>query len=588
MLRRPPARAPADSTQDKNFILAALPENYRLYEHVKYIAGSDGAGQKSVKNHAAGANERQDAYLYGHPMGRKKRFRSPAEFFPHLLWLVTDESGNQDNCSCKLCCPEEIDEPKKEEVVQKTAATRTEPPQEAKPPQQQKMPLPPVTRTPSNSSSKVAIVTPNPLPRFRSMEQKADATPQRMLYRPGELVWYQRGPAWGLGVIVKRDTKSSQYTVHAVSHPFRKSEITSTSQPSILPWLAWSPPPLTIQSLNPSPANGQRVYSYESVDWNAVLEGRYGDGDPDVDGSILAAKGVESTVMPFQQTSSAPHETHYNGIFIGAEKIWVGDALRMRHSQFPSDILVLHDIIEQPNKTDASRPHILLVGDTYHWRVIQLEPNYVPSDGLSLPSRVREDLTFRNRITLANRDPSRRFSCYWRLDRKGAHLTIGDVKGRWYESGALMPLLQPKEFRANQERGTDIQDINLSMNGLGDCNKPPPGTAAAADRNGRTNTSFRAADTRVMTREEAFGRSISADVRISRGLDERGGSGEGGSPAQRQAAPSNAKPLSQVPQQYPAFQQLQQGYQQQPFDFPTGDFEQMMALDQQDELAFGQ
>ncbi|KAL8946578.1 MAG: hypothetical protein Q9222_007040 [Ikaeria aurantiellina] len=76
-----------------NYILAALPENYRLYERLKIGSGS---------------SEISDAYLYGHPQGRKKRYRSPADFFPHLLWLATDENGDPDNCSCKFCAPDDI------------------------------------------------------------------------------------------------------------------------------------------------------------------------------------------------------------------------------------------------------------------------------------------------------------------------------------------------------------------------------------------------------------------------------------------------------------------------------------------------
>ena len=89
-------------------MLVTFPENYRLYEHVKKTE-RDGKLEIKSKTHAAGGNDRQDAYLYGYPAGRKKRFRSPAEFFPHLLWLCTDESGDPDNCSCKLCQPEEMD-----------------------------------------------------------------------------------------------------------------------------------------------------------------------------------------------------------------------------------------------------------------------------------------------------------------------------------------------------------------------------------------------------------------------------------------------------------------------------------------------
>src|SRR6201999_2876828 len=101
-------------SQDKASILHDLPENYRLYEHIKSKAPQAGGESKPTKNHAGGGHDRQDAYLYGHPLGRKKRFRSPADFFPHLLWLATDPDGDRGNCTCKICSPEEFqpDEPK--------------------------------------------------------------------------------------------------------------------------------------------------------------------------------------------------------------------------------------------------------------------------------------------------------------------------------------------------------------------------------------------------------------------------------------------------------------------------------------------
>jgi hypothetical protein len=93
---------------DNGCILVTFPEGYRLYEHVKKTE-KDGQLEVKTKTHAGGGNDRQDAYLYGHPTGRRKRFRSPADFFPHLLWLTTDESGDPDNCGCKICSPEDLD-----------------------------------------------------------------------------------------------------------------------------------------------------------------------------------------------------------------------------------------------------------------------------------------------------------------------------------------------------------------------------------------------------------------------------------------------------------------------------------------------
>lgn len=77
----------------KEGILKNLPEDYTLWVH---SAAEEGSGPQKKKT-------RTDAYLYGHPMGSTKRFRSAAEFEPHLIWLATDDEGDSKNCSCKVC-----------------------------------------------------------------------------------------------------------------------------------------------------------------------------------------------------------------------------------------------------------------------------------------------------------------------------------------------------------------------------------------------------------------------------------------------------------------------------------------------------
>jgi hypothetical protein len=80
-----------------------------LWEHLKYNVDKVN-GTREKGKHAGGTFERQDAYLYGHPQGRKKRFRSPADFFPHLLWLAVDQEADNMNCSCKICSPDGDDD----------------------------------------------------------------------------------------------------------------------------------------------------------------------------------------------------------------------------------------------------------------------------------------------------------------------------------------------------------------------------------------------------------------------------------------------------------------------------------------------
>jgi hypothetical protein len=89
----------------RSFLLQDFPTGFTLWEHIKKTETADGTGRApKTKSHAAGGHDRMDAYLYGHH--GKKRFRSPGEFFPHLLWLLTDESKNYENCRCVCCCPD--------------------------------------------------------------------------------------------------------------------------------------------------------------------------------------------------------------------------------------------------------------------------------------------------------------------------------------------------------------------------------------------------------------------------------------------------------------------------------------------------
>jgi Transcription-silencing protein, cryptic loci regulator Clr2 len=101
------------------YILADFPEGYRLFEHIKTRKDA-ASGETAKKGHAGGGHDRQDAYLYGHPEGRKKRFRSPAEFFYHLKYLLDPECKDWRDCACKFCAPDEL-QPSKGRSVKRDA-----------------------------------------------------------------------------------------------------------------------------------------------------------------------------------------------------------------------------------------------------------------------------------------------------------------------------------------------------------------------------------------------------------------------------------------------------------------------------------
>ncbi|KAL1304518.1 hypothetical protein AAFC00_003504 [Neodothiora populina] len=623
---------------DKGYILVAFPENYRLFEHVKTVkrANEPGRSVTTTKTHAGGGNDRQDAYLYGHPMGRKKRFRSPADFFPHLLWLCTDEAGDPDNCTCKICCPEELDErsaapPLSVAVAEKQPAVSAAVKRESVPPV-------PVTQTPvtataaaaaaaagpalptqaantantigsgngntsainkvNNSSNTLPTAAPataaaatsasstattsataaarsvanpaasasssifppslqaqqpihrqstprdlapvnqplslattqrnmsspsqpttpqppvqRPLPIPRFLDQEIDLRYESFLFRQGEMVWYNRGTAWGLGVITQRwklpnDTAKAYFRVQPLSWPGEPLASETKSTVDLRPWLAWSVPPFTNQALNNLPN-----LTWDTADWRAIQQGRFGQGEIGVDGSILAAKQVDASYTTFaleSRTEPTPGivELRWSGIFLGAEKIWVGDSVRIKTPN-PTDIriLVVREILEHTQSSAfnaQSWKRLDLVGDVFAYSEIRHNNTRQPTpQGWIKPGitgRMAEDMRRRNPHTVGGKGTA----MFWNniANQQNAQVDIKNVKGRWYEASLLLPLLKGLAAYQNELKQGEILEAGQMMNARGDCNIGGVAT-----------------DLRKPERKDALGKSVPGDLAFIDGID---------------------------------------------------------------------
>ena len=333
------------------------------------------------------------------------------------------------------------------------------------------------------------------------------------MYRPGEVVWFRRVQAWGLGVILRRwRTNHVNYTVQPLTFPGGPSiSVIKTSEYDIRPWLAWSVPAFTHTGLNTI----AELPRFDTIDWNALRSGAYGKGgDLEVDGSILAAKSVDSTFTPFGQIQTVEPEpgvtdSYYQGIFLGGEKVWVGEPVRLA-AVTGTDILVVRSIVGQ-RKTAAMTGQIIqqstfLVGDMYSLVNIQHnDPNIptpaAPSMNPHLPERLTQDLAYRNSHSIR----VKRIASYWKLVQTNRRVELSSVKGRWYEASILLPILQEKEAYDNMAARGDIQEASLWMNSRGDCqnaNRPPN-----APKVGSQNI-------RKPTRREAIGHAIPVNAEI--------------------------------------------------------------------------
>lgn len=374
----------------------------------------------------------------------------------------------------------------------------------------------PITPT-ARPTSAPRRLAPTPLPISKREDQQIDSRYRTFVYRQGELVWFQRGQAWGLGIILRRWLTSDEqyhYIVQPLSYPnHRPPPVTKSSNSEMRPWLAWSVPRFTNDGLN----NHQDPPTYETADWQGMAQKRYGMGDMEVDASIMAAKSIDASYTPFglNQTShpeSGVEEKHYDGIYLGAERIWVGDPVRL-HINPGTDIMVVHSIVERTRRTPSGQqiipPSCHFVGDIYSLTTTtHIDPNLptpaAANNNPHLPIRLTEDLADRNAKSIL----AQRVASYWRLIATQHRLELSDVRGRWYEASLLLPILNPAHYEEAARKG-EVQEASLLMNSRGDCinsNRPP------------SLPRLTPIIVRKATRKETLGQAVPSDAEILEGI----------------------------------------------------------------------
>lgn len=337
-----------------------------------------------------------------------------------------------------------------------------------------------------------APITPVSSSAIRSREKQRDSDANGpFLYRQGELVWFSKGAAWGLSVISKRQIQNNKarYLIQPLSHPLNHPAPQIMGQNGIRPWLAWSVP-------NPTHA-ALASLSYDQVPWDRVLRKELGPGDAEVDGSILAAKSIDASYSLFERIPSpsgaSASDVYYNGMFLGAEKVWAGEPVRLKVPNNDNVIMVIQSMIE--NTTGATT--VTFIGDVY--KFVDGSNNYKDRKDWpipNLPPRMVADLRFRNETA---ENAGKRIFSEWVMTEKSSKRGLQDIKGRWYETKTLLPLLRTAELFQQEIRQGVTSDAGLWMNGRGD----------NASGTGR----------RKKNRRDTFGQAVPPDFVVSRGLD---------------------------------------------------------------------
>ncbi|KAI0010961.1 hypothetical protein F4779DRAFT_575355 [Xylariaceae sp. FL0662B] len=493
---------------DLPFDLVALPEHYHLRA-------------RSRSTNVA----RQDFFLYGYPRsegevreaakgGKKpilKCYRSPADFFPHLLWLLIG-TNDRKQCSCDLCraayLPQETAQkpgipnpiesklsstspsaahtgsPPLSAITNKTAAKKAGPtamstakPKSTSSPTTRKVtPVPPPEVPNRAQPSPVAssLIAPAPVPTTNVLQPQND---ESVLFKVGEVVWYKNNNTWRIGIILKvvpADPTTSSFPKNLIgplAHPYLPTSNVVKLDPDMRPFLAFSVPSVnpTLQYLCDQPM--------ESIDWQTVQAQLAGEDQHKrevlgLEASKIAASRVDHSYSLFNPASNLQDTAvrqNFGGVFLGAEKVGIYEAVRVRlepqeenptwNKQLPV-VMALKEIFIERSE-DGER--LFFRGDI--WRLEETaSPDHLPNQD-QLPLAMRREKAFRDEVKRSYGTHSN-----WVLVSNNAQKGEASIRGRFYESQKLGPILHDAWDKMLQ--AGHIPDIQASLNNRFDSRGP--------------------------------------------------------------------------------------------------------------------
>lgn len=342
-------------------------------------------------------------------------------------------------------------------------------------------------------------------------------SPTIFILRPGDIAWYdgsKTSQEWRLGVVTSRHIKENEpeYTIQPLANPEENLDELNVNEKHIRIFLAWSVPDTS--------AALPGVLFHEEVNWSQELSLRR-QQNPNascvIDSSILAAKQVDASYSLFNKAhvdvelrALETAQTHYTGMFLGSEKLWVGEAVRLLPSVIEGSkiqVLVIRQMVEKtpvpvtaqkkrsksPPKPVDSKPVLHLVGDVYEL-VKRATPRAEGDwDKDDLPQRMVDDVKWLNQC-------EKGLFSDWQVILRDTVKGLEDIAGRWYPTKILGNNLRGSAKIQEELRSGSVSDIGLYLN----------------HRMHQKTTE----NMRRRNRKHALGTSVPDTCRISRGLDE--------------------------------------------------------------------
>lgn len=261
-----------------------------------------------------------------------------------------------------------------------------------------------------------------------------------LLYRIGELVWYTHGPSWRLGLITQ--SANGAHQIVPLGHNCFQQPLVTKRNAELRPFQAFTVPPVTIQDF--------KGRTYDDIPWEAVLRNLTAEQSRThrdvilLDASKLAALKIDVSYSLFGKLKQQDSLSFYHGVFLGAERIEVGDTLRATPKSLQAEGIVYFSLKEVKSEETATGRVISFGGTCYQLHEGVNNQMAIPDD--ELPRALKDESVWRRSVA-----PGQPLS--WTRFDGHAWLTEAEVRGRFYPTQLLAPILDPVRFEEAVKMG---------------------------------------------------------------------------------------------------------------------------------------
>ena len=303
------------------------------------------------------------------------------------------------------------------------------------------------TPAPAPAPAPAPVPAPAPTPSVQPAAIPAAPHPtvnnEPTLFRRGEMVWFQQGPAWRIGVIRQVGTgQVPGYVLAPLAHSVLNLADVPKQQHEMRPFLTFSVPAIAIPDLQNK--------TFPQIDWEALL--KMNAQRPELIGleaSKMSALEIDGSWSTFNRLTAGPkqppNKTMYGGVFLGAEMVRLGDAIRHReksHGIMEVTEITVTTATSVPNPAD---PVNTMPAATYtlSFRGIEYEASLV-ADKAALGPQPQgaifvKDSAFR---TAAAKATGAKQKCVWTIQSWDTVWAERNVGGRLYVTNELIGVTQ--------------------------------------------------------------------------------------------------------------------------------------------------